>query len=83
MYEVVGEAILPNTFSKTAQLRDCLVQLTTASWAVVSCFFCQTLVSKTASWAKQFFLSSHKDISWDETEKSSLLQSSFLSLNYV
>ena len=36
-------------------------------------FFCQTLISKTASWVKLFFLSSHKDISWMKLEKSSLL----------
>jgi len=35
-------------------------------------FFCQTLISKIASWMKLFFFSSHKDISWDEVEKSSL-----------
>ena len=33
-------------------------------------FFCQTLISKTASWMKLFFLPSHKDISCDEVEKS-------------
>jgi hypothetical protein len=43
-------------------------------------FFCQTLISKTASWVKLFF-SSHKDMSWDEAENSSLsqLSPSFLS----
>ena len=37
-------------------------------------FFCQTLISKTASWVKLFFYSFHKDISWMKLEKSSLLQ---------
>jgi hypothetical protein len=37
-------------------------------------FFCQTLISKTASWVKLFFFSSHKDMSWDEAKKNSLLQ---------
>ena len=48
-------------------------------------FFCQTLVSKTASWMKLFLFFSPKDMSWDEAEKSSLLQLSlsFLSLIYV
>jgi len=48
-------------------------------------FFCQTLISKTASWVKLFFFSSHKEMSWDEAKKSSLLQlsPSFLSLNYA
>ena len=40
-------------------------QLHELLWAV---FFCQTLIFKTASWVKLFFPSSHKDISWDETE---------------
>jgi hypothetical protein len=48
------------------QIEGCLVQL---SWAIVSCFFFQTLISKTASWVKLFFLSTHRDISWDETGK--------------
>ena len=43
-------------------------------WYSVSCFFCQTLISKTASWVKLFFPFSHKDISWMKLEKSSLLQ---------
>ena len=37
-------------------------------------FFCQTLIFKTVSWVKLFFLSCHKDISWMKLEKSSLLQ---------
>ena len=37
-------------------------------------FFCQTLISKIASWVKLFFSSSHKYISWMKLEKSSLLQ---------
>ena len=63
-----------NFLLEIAVFRVCLVQLTTASCAVVSCFFCQTLISKTASWVKLFFPSSHKDISWMKLEKSSLLQ---------
>jgi len=59
------------------------VQLTTASWAVVSCFFFQTLISKTASWVKLFFLSSHKDISWMKLEKSSLFSFSLISLSQL
>jgi len=57
-------------------------QLHELLWAV---FFCQTLISKTASWVKLFFPSSHKDISWIKLEKSSLLQLLLisLSLNYV
>jgi len=47
-------------------------------------FFCQTLISKTASWVELFSFS-HEDMSWDEVEKSSLLQlsPSFLSLIYT
>ena len=61
----------------------------TAHNSFVSCcelfFFCQTLIFKTTSLMKLFFSSSHKDISWNEAEKSSLLQlsPSFLSLNYA
>jgi len=54
-------------------VRARLVQLTTAHEAV-NCFFCQTLISKTASWVKLFFHSSHKNISWMKLEKNSLLQ---------
>jgi len=35
-------------------------------------FFYQTLISKTVSWVKVLFFSSHKELSWDEVEKSSL-----------
>jgi hypothetical protein len=35
-------------------------------------FFYQTLIFKTTLWMKLFFSSSHKDMSWDESENSSL-----------
>jgi len=53
--------------------------------AVVSFFFCRTFICKTALLVKLFFFSSHKDMSWDEAEKSNLLQLSlqFISLIYA
>jgi len=44
----------------------------------VSCFFYETLISKTASWVKLFFSSSHKDISWNEARKKIVYCSFFL-----
>jgi len=46
-------------------------------------FFYQTLISKIVLWVKLAFFSSHKDMSYDEAEKSSLLQLSptFISLS--
>jgi len=59
----------------------------TAHNSFMSCcklfFFAKHLFLKTASWVKLFFFSSHKDISWDEAEKSSLLQLSPLFLSFI
>jgi len=40
-----------------------------------TCFICQTLIFKTALTMKLFFFPSHKNMSWDEAEKSSLSSS--------
>jgi hypothetical protein len=32
-------------------------------------FFCQTLISKIASWVKSFFLSSHRGMRWNKAKK--------------
>ena len=52
-------------------------------WITWSCFFCETLISKTTLWMKLFFFS-HKNMSWDEAEKSAYCSSlSLISLFYL